>query len=63
MLQQIEPPIHPHTYTHIDEDIVVCNDCGAWAETEEEVTHYPTCTPGESAYWQKYYEETPDEDS
>ncbi len=56
MLQQLEPPIHPHSYTTIDEGIVVCNDCGAWAETEEEVVHHATCHPGESAYWQSYYE-------
>ncbi len=50
-------PVTPHSYTHVDVDVVMCNDCGAFAETEEDVQHYPSCHPGESAYWQKYYEQ------
>ena len=61
-----QKPVQPYTYTHLgdspEDDIVVCNDCGASAKTEETVLHYPTCHPGESAYWEKYYEEHPEDD-
>lgn len=58
-----QEPVTPHTYTTVDDGIVVCNDCGAWAETADEVVHYPTCKPGESDRWQQWYaEEPPDDD-
>lgn len=57
-----QEPVQPHTYTEIDDVGFVCNDCGAWGMTPEEVAHYPTCKPGESARWQKYYEEAADDD-
>ncbi len=60
-----QEPVQPHTYTHIDpdnpeDDIVVCNDCGASGESEDEIVHYPSCTPGMSARWQQLYKEQAD---
>lgn len=55
-----QEPVQPHTYTHIEDVGWVCNDCGAWAEQQEEVAHYPTCCPGESTRWQKLFEEQAD---
>jgi len=57
-----------HTFTYIDleddsgEFAKSCNDCGAHVITKNEpsddlVVHHPSCAPGESARWQKHYEE------
>ncbi len=55
--------IQPHSYTFIEDVGYICNDCGAHAEHEDEVVHYPSCSPGMSARWQQYYaEEPPDDD-
>lgn len=56
--------MHEHTYTHIDggdSEIVVCNDCGAFAEAEDEVVHHQTCEPGSSKKWEEYYSRVEDE--
>lgn len=45
------------SYRHIAQEIVICNDCGAYAPTEEAVRHEPTCNPGESEDWRKFFEE------
>jgi rubrerythrin len=58
-----------HSYTKVLDkneeswawDVWVCNDCGAHADKSENVRHHPTCTPGESARWQKFYEEAENE--
>lgn len=34
-----------------------CCDCGAFVLGEGEIEHHPTCKPGESARWARYYEE------
>ena len=55
-----EPPpgemTQPYSYTQVDKDITVCNDCGAYAETEQAVQHHSTCKPGESKEWRKFFE-------
>lgn len=55
------PSIQPHSYTHLDigevDDVVVCNDCGAFADSEDEVVHHASCRPGESQYWQAMYDQ------
>ena len=38
-------------------DVWQCNDCGAHADKPVNVKHHKTCQPGESAKWQKFYEE------
>ena len=45
-------------YTQVDDElaIVVCDDCGAYASSEEDVKHWPSCKSGESEEWCKYYE-------
>lgn len=48
-------------YTWVEEDICVCNNCGAYASSEKLVKHYKTCRPGESKHWEKFYEENPEE--
>ena len=44
-----------HEYTWVDENICVCNDCGAHASSEEGVVHHKTCKPGESKKWENFY--------
>jgi len=47
-----------HTYSHIDigdGEIVQCNDCGAYADAEDEIVHHRTCEPGSSKKWEEYY--------
>jgi hypothetical protein len=52
-----------NTYTNVATEIQglapvwQCNDCGAYADKPDKVKHHATCKPGESARWQKYYEE------
>lgn len=41
----------------LDGPIVVCNDCGEFAHTEATVKHAKTCVDGESAKWEKFYNE------
>ena len=43
------------SYTQRAEGLVVCNDCGAYAATEEGVQHLATCKPGESAEWREFF--------
>lgn len=51
--------MHEHTYTHLDigepNDVVICNDCGAFADSEDEVVHHQTCEPGSAKKWEEYY--------
>lgn len=44
-------------YTWIDDDIVVCDDCGASTTLGHEllIEHYPVCEPGAAEFWEKYY--------
>ena len=60
---------HPkgeHVYTHIEAAGLVCgqyvcNDCGATSWLIEKVEHYPNCKPGESAHWEKFYNQMDEE--
>ena len=47
--------------TWVDDDICVCDNCGAHAQSEGEIGHFKTCTPGESKKWEQYYSEEEDE--
>ena len=42
----------------LDGQIVVCNDCGEFAHTEETVVHHKTCKDGECEEFMKVVEET-----
>lgn len=33
-----------------------CNDCGAHAESISAIQHHPTCKPGESKKWERFYD-------
>lgn len=44
-------------YTWIEDDVCVCDNCGAHASSEKEVKHHKTCRPGESKRWEKVYGE------
>lgn len=50
----------PNSYIHLVEgdylDIWQCNDCGAHADTVQEIKHYTACLPGELKKWQNFYE-------
>lgn len=47
--------------TWVLEDVCVCNNCGAFAETEEKIKHHKTCQPGESKDWEKIYNKQEEE--
>lgn len=50
-----------NTTTYIEEaGVHVCDDCGSFAKDPEQIEHAPTCTPGESEKWAKFYEENPE---
>lgn len=52
-----------NSYTVVeDAEVVVCDDCGAYAKTKEAVAHNQGCEPGESERWADYYNDQPDED-
>ena len=51
-----------NSFTHLEDvPIVVCNDCGASAFTEDRVQHYDTCKAGDAERWKKYYDEQVEE--
>lgn len=51
-------------YTWVTIDTCVCDDCGAFGPSVEEVEHYLNCQPGESERWLVFYDEAvPEEDS
>lgn len=41
--------------TWVDSGICVCNNCGAFASSEEEIIHHGGCHPGDSQRWQGFY--------
>lgn len=46
----------PHSYTEIKElEVVICNDCGAYAKSKEEIEHYLGCKAGDAKHWERYY--------
>jgi hypothetical protein len=50
-------------YTNVMDGVWQCNDCGAHADTKENVVHFKTCQPGESAKWEKFYSEEQDDNA
>ena len=53
-----------HSYTHMEDvPVVVCNDCGASAFSEERVQHYDSCKPGECERWTEHYNQALDEEA
>jgi rubrerythrin len=38
-------------------NIYTCDNCGATAESAAAIQHHPSCKPGESKFWEKFYEE------
>jgi hypothetical protein len=47
-----------HSYTTIPEaGVVTCNDCGAHAETVEQIEHYASCVAGEAQKWEAFYKD------
>ena len=48
-------------YTWVEDDICVCDNCGAYAPSKKEVKHHKTCRPGESKRWEKIYSQEEDE--
>jgi hypothetical protein len=43
------------SFTNVMPGVVQCNDCGAHADTEENIVHYDSCVAGTSAHWEKVY--------
>lgn len=48
-------------YTWIEDDVCVCNNCGAHASSEKKVKHYKTCRAGESKRWENFYNQNQEE--
>ena len=46
-------------YTNVVEGVWQCNDCGAHADSKENIVHHDSCTPGESKRWEEEQEITP----
>ena len=45
--------------TYIEEaDIHVCDNCGAYSESVEDIIHHPTCQKGEAKKWEEFYSKT-----
>ena len=44
-------------YTYATPGVCQCNDCGAYADTKENIVHHDTCKPGESRKWAGFYAE------
>jgi len=42
-------------HTEIEDDIFVCNDCGASANKPKNIEHYASCKVGDAEYWQRFY--------
>lgn len=51
-----------NSYTQVDDDIIQCDDCGAFSYSKETVVHHKTCKPGESEHWEKLMSDFYDED-
>jgi len=47
--------------TWVMDDICVCNNCGAFADSPEKIEHHKTCTPGEAKKWEKFYSRSNEE--
>lgn len=44
-------------YTSVIEGVIQCNDCGGYAESEDQVKHHKSCIPGDSERWRKVHNE------
>ena len=42
-------------YTNVVKHVWQCNDCGAHADSKENVVHHGSCTPGESKKWEEIW--------
>jgi hypothetical protein len=43
--------------TWIEDDVCVCNNCGAHADSPENIKHFDTCQAGDAEKWEKFYKE------
>jgi hypothetical protein len=49
--------------TWVEDDICVCNNCGAFAGTPQKISHHKTCQPGEAKRWEAFYSEANEEEA
>ena len=42
--------------------VCCCDNCGAFASKPEDIKHHSTCKPGESKFWQDFYENANEEE-
>lgn len=47
-------PLNQFTRIH---GVLICNNCGAFGRTREEVIHYRSCRMREGERWEAYYGE------
>ena len=52
-------PDDEYTYEEAPADVWVCNNCGAYAATKEQVVHHKTCKAGEAKFWLEFYRKEP----
>ncbi len=48
--------------TWIEDDICVCDNCGAFADKPKNIKHHKNCLPGESEKWKRFYDEANEEE-
>lgn len=47
----------PDEQTYIEEeDVYVCDNCGAFASPEKTIIHHASCQEGEGKYWEEFYD-------
>lgn len=44
-----------------EEEVYVCNNCGAFASSITKINHFRNCKPGNSVHWEKVYEAVAEE--
>lgn len=49
--------------TWVEDGICVCNNCGAFADTPQKISHHKTCQPGEAKKWEAFYSEANEEEA
>jgi hypothetical protein len=48
--------------TWVEDDICVCDNCGAHASSPEKIEHFKTCQKSESKKWEKFYSSSDEEE-
>jgi len=44
-------------FTWVSDDVCVCNNCGAHADSPKNIVCYKSCKKDKSKFWEQYYNE------